>query len=277
MTGQKYDRRTIERALGLLDEGTTYADTSAEIGVWPSTLAVWVRRRREDPSLSWAPEYATVAGAPHGTLSGYWTSGCRCLECRAARSEQAERNSRRIILGHPPAIVDSTGARRRVYALHALGWSRADISAASGVSEQGIKASLARAALTRRKHDAICRAYDALSMQLGPSQWHRSLARGRGWAPPLAWDDDAIDDPAAKPNTGHTNGHGKGSGRRGFASRLPDPDILVAEVNRSGRRVVAERYGSTPDAVWMRLNRAGYRASHTGDIHELPIYRKAAA
>jgi hypothetical protein len=39
-------------------------------------------------------------------------------------------------------------------------------------------------------------------MTPGPSDYYRNKARGLGWAPPLAWDDDLIDNPQAKPDLG---------------------------------------------------------------------------
>jgi hypothetical protein len=69
--------------------------------------------------------------------------------------------------------------------------------------------------LLRTTADAITRVYDELSMtvpqddEAGRSpragrihDRQRRLAARRGWAPPLAWDDDTIDDPAATPATG---------------------------------------------------------------------------
>jgi hypothetical protein len=55
----------------------------------------------------------------------------------------------------------------------------------------------------RKTHEAVAAAYDALSMKLPPdtgiSRQVRAHAERRGWAPPLAWDDDTIDDPDAVP------------------------------------------------------------------------------
>ena len=56
---------------------------------------------------------------------------------------------------------------------------------------------------TKRKHDAIKELYDRLWDQRGPAT---TLSINRvikaGYAPPLAWDDDTIDDANARPDLG---------------------------------------------------------------------------
>ncbi|WP_329123945.1 hypothetical protein [Streptomyces sp. NBC_01353] len=49
--------------------------------------------------------------------------------------------------------------------------------------------------------DGIRAAYEALSMRTGTSAKTRLRAQRSGWAPPLAWDDDTIDDPHGVPQT----------------------------------------------------------------------------
>jgi hypothetical protein len=48
----------------------------------------------------------------------------------------------------------------------------------------------------------VARVYDELAMTPGPSTRARDAAARRGWVPPLAWDDDEIDDPQARPARG---------------------------------------------------------------------------
>lgn len=108
------------------------------------------------------------------------------------------------------ARVDSTGAVRRVQALVAIGWSltkiadRLDIRRSNFTDiPNGLRTQVNVA------HDRAIRAlYDEWSMRL-PQQavWHdkaaasraRRYAQQRGWQPPLAWDEETIDDPAATP------------------------------------------------------------------------------
>jgi DNA-directed RNA polymerase specialized sigma24 family protein len=44
--------------------------------------------------------------------------------------------------------------------------------------------------------------YNELSMTPGPSPRSRRLAKAKGWPPPLAFDDETIDDPDVQPNRG---------------------------------------------------------------------------
>ncbi|CCH80391.1 putative PCQ3_96 [Nostocoides japonicum T1-X7] len=97
--------------------------------------------------------------------------------------------------------VPSIGATRRVQALMAIGWRKADLDAAGVPSAQLV---------TRAGRDWITVAgwrqtrdvYDRLSMMPGPSQACRDRAHAKGYAPPLAWDEDAIDDFRAVPDLG---------------------------------------------------------------------------
>lgn len=107
----------------------------------------------------------------------------------------------------PDSYVPSVGAYRRIQALLAIGWTHADITARSGVSTTYI---LSRALRSDRPgrwvasstHWAIARAFDEMSMTPGPSSRGAQVARSRGYAPPLAWDEETIDDPHAKPDLG---------------------------------------------------------------------------
>ncbi|MFF1358699.1 hypothetical protein [Streptomyces sp. NPDC058297] len=104
----------------------------------------------------------------------------------------------RVSLGDVPA----TGAIRRVRALYALGHLNRVIAEEAGVSRDAI-CSLAAGTWPTLKvtaDDGVRAAYDRLSMSTGTSWKTRTLAERNGWAPPLAWDDDAIDDPRARPH-----------------------------------------------------------------------------
>lgn len=108
-------------------------------------------------------------------------------------------------------LVDATGTHRRMQALAATGWSFARLSARLGIS----RGNLGKTMRSDRVYAATARTvrvlYDELWNQPAPEASHRdkiaaararNLARARGWAPPLAWDDDLIDDPAAQPDLG---------------------------------------------------------------------------
>lgn len=167
--------------------------------------------------------------------------------------------------------VNPTGTRRRLQALATLGYSYPYLSEKLGVNPRGVAAYAAPSKrwVMRDTAEKVRQLYDELSMKPGPDQTAALRAKNKGWAPPLAWDDDTIDDPNALPKFGHRP--------KGYASNLPDIDILVAEVNRSGLHVVADKYGVAPGSVGIHLNRNGYHAAHHGDKHgELSTYRKAS-
>ncbi|MET8746350.1 helix-turn-helix transcriptional regulator [Streptomyces sp. NPDC004728] len=100
--------------------------------------------------------------------------------------------------------VSACGATRRVRALYALGHFNREIALVAGVSRHAVcyLASGTWSTLDVAADDGIRAAYDQLSMRAGESWKTRGLAERNGWAPPLAWDDDTIDDPAAVPDCG---------------------------------------------------------------------------
>ena len=103
---------------------------------------------------------------------------------------------------HSPVSV--IGVTRRLRALVALGYSQNDLCRRSGISPSSLS-HLIRGSVDRTSVETAQRVtalYDQLSMTPGPSDYYRNKARGLGWAPPLAWDDDLIDNPEAKPDLG---------------------------------------------------------------------------
>jgi hypothetical protein len=103
----------------------------------------------------------------------------------------------RVSLGDVPAV----GAVRRVRALYALGHFNHQIAAEAGISRDAVCALAADKWPTVKVHidDGVRKAYDRLSMSTGKSGKTRLWAERKGWVPPLAWDDEAIDNPAAVP------------------------------------------------------------------------------
>ncbi|MEU6235925.1 hypothetical protein [Kitasatospora sp. NPDC047058] len=113
------------------------------------------------------------------------------------------------------ALIDTTGSRRRLQALHAAGWPLGRIARTAYPDRQ---ASARRvlfnvlhgrtSTVTPRTAARIRAAYDALWDQFPDASgvpWAASadalrLAAANRWAPPLAWDDDDIDNPDALPD-----------------------------------------------------------------------------
>jgi len=101
--------------------------------------------------------------------------------------------------------VDATGTRRRIEALQRIGWSGAEIGRRTGVTTQAINGLKRAPKVTAGKARQIAALYDELCMRDGGDKKARTWAIRGGYAPPLAWDEGAIDDPAATPNLGATD------------------------------------------------------------------------
>lgn len=126
----------------------------------------------------------------------------------AGRHEQVQRQTAaRIasltlndVYARASGSVPSVGAVRRVQALMALGWPKADLEAEGVPSGQLVTRS--RDLISVEGWRQVRDVYDRLSMTLGPSHAARDRAGARGYFPPLAWDDETIDDPRATPQRG---------------------------------------------------------------------------
>lgn len=144
----------------------------------------------------------------HGTTAGFH-QGCRDACCNAARARY-EKEGRLLRSQGRTRAVSPIGAQRRIRALMRVGWTSTDIAQAAGWPARnyvlrilnGQKGKPTRY-VSRDIHEVIVDVYDRLSMRLPePSPCRartRSLAQRRGYPSPLAWDDDAIDDPNARP------------------------------------------------------------------------------
>lgn len=102
----------------------------------------------------------------------------------------------------PARYVDATGSRRRLQALAVMGWPSRDLAARMGARDHSTVLDIQSGKLTTVRQstvDAVRALFDALWDESGPSTRTRSMAVKRGWQPPLAWDDETMDDPAAGP------------------------------------------------------------------------------
>lgn len=142
----------------------------------------------------------------HGTTAGYSAHRAEgeatCERCKAAAARYFARRQMATSRGQT-YTVPALGSLRRIRALVAIGWSMEHQAAYLGVKKQAVQNfavkspdTLIRIA-TAAKYAEL---YERLQGTPGPSARARSVAKARGWAPPLAWDD--IDDPNEQP-TGH--------------------------------------------------------------------------
>jgi hypothetical protein len=183
--------------------------------------------------------------------------GCLCAPCTRAGAEYRARRARLIAYGRWEHRVDATGTRRRVQALAWCGWSLARLSARLGGDESLARKILRRRQVTAATARAVRELYDELWDQAPPEDdpWDaraavraRNYARTRGFAPPQAWDDDEIDDPAASPAEGWER-----QGKRRYGSLTEE----AVELNAQGEHpeMIAARLGSSVTTVQRTLER----------------------
>lgn len=143
------------------------------------------------------------------------------------------------------------GTSRRLRALCALGWPQAELARRISIPTCTIS-HLVRGDInctSRRNATLVHDLYDRLSGTPGPSQWQRDRARKLGWAPPLAWDDDTIDNPDATPDFGDRQ-------RPSWADRYRElrDDIGLTHTE------IATRLGIELESLHRQLDRHGISA-----------------
>ncbi|CAM2953906.1 hypothetical protein [Skermania piniformis] len=146
------------------------------------------------------------------------------------------------------ALVDATGARRRLRALVAAGWTHTELAHRLGTTVSHVGRTLHADRVTARRADDIAKLYAELQMRPGPSVRARRHAARHDWPLPLEWDEDTIDDPDTEPVRSR---HTAASTRRERIER-------VAELTAAGlsAKRIADRLGVTQRAV-TRYRRAG--------------------
>lgn len=97
-------------------------------------------------------------------------------------------------------MVCPIGTRRRIRALARLGWSRTELAHRLGLPVEYVESVFTFDRIEQPLAAAVVALYDRLSMTLSPepgAAHTAAFARRMTWPAPLAWDDDAIDDPEA--------------------------------------------------------------------------------
>lgn len=185
------------------------------------------------------------------------------------RQETAERLLAvrpRLELLDPVAKVGAHGTRRRLQALQSLGWSPRQLSVGLSASSEYVgkisrgevpKVRVTTALAIRGLYDRLWDLHPPQSDQrqrMIVTRMRRKAARN-GWAPPMAWDDETIDDPAAVPD---------GAVRRPHALRkLPEGSELLWLVDEldETHEAIAQRFDAQVKTVKSAIIRARRKAA----------------
>jgi predicted transcriptional regulator len=180
----------------------------------------------------------------------------------------------------PGALTDSTGSRRRLQALVATGWSQARLARELGLTAANFGAMMRCDHVTAGTARAVSDLYDQLWDQPPPEHDQRTriaasrarrYAAERGWAPPLAWDDDLIDNPAAGPAEGWQR-----PARRRSADLAEEAQELFGREGYT-REHAAARLGVAPSTLDMALRRARSASQREHDAQHARLTGTAAA
>ncbi|MBD2760055.1 hypothetical protein IEE94_11105 [Yimella sp. cx-573] len=166
--------------------------------------------------------------------------------------------------------IDGTGTRRRLQALGAIGWTWAAIGRELGCSGQNIRAiveqvearesGLVTAATARTIRDFYDQAWQApppadSGYQVGEQARARRRAQERGWPPPMAWDDDTIDDPGVYASTSATRADARGRPAEHIADDVAF--LLDTDPHMTSREIAQRLSYRDQSAVQVALKRAG--------------------
>lgn len=160
----------------------------------------------------------------------------------------------------PCALIPQAGTVRRVQALVACGWPQAILARHIGWTPANFGGLVhgKRGQVTVATAELVRKVYDELWDQPPPAatRWQRSartralsVAREYGWAPPMAYDDETIDDPFAEPDSAHTN--------RQVGVDL-DEVVWLLDGGTNPTNIAA-RMGTTVDAIIRAAHRAERR------------------
>jgi hypothetical protein len=218
---------------------------------------------------------ARIAGVPPATVS-YLLYGCPAagrppsgrIRPGAAARLLAVIPSLDLLAGK--ARTDAAGTRRRLQALAAAGHTREALRGRLGIRDESNfsklltcdRVSAATARAVRGLYDEL---WDVPPDESTPqaaalARRARKRAAALGWPLPMAWDDDTIDDPAARPADDWKRGArgtsaglaedaaellARGLDRNAAAARLEvKRDTLDAAIARSARRTEAQQTSS---------------------------------
>lgn len=179
-----------------------------------------------------------------------------CRPCRDAQADWQRHYRTRMYLAGGPLLIDPTGTRRRLHALVRMGWTFEHLAARLGVTGAAVRGWTYNTLVRRDTAARVAAVYDELWGQRGPSVKTAERAKTKGWLPPLAWDDETIDDPAARPS--------------GTEKKRPAPMFDEIAVQRAMRGSdVRLRPAERTDAV-RRLTEMGLSSGEIADRLSVP-------
>lgn len=174
--------------------------------------------------------------------------------------------------------VPAVGTIRRLQALVYLGYSLNRLGAQLNVTRGHMGALMQREQVTARTARTVRDLYNNLwNTPASETDRHtrqsasraRNYARRHGFAPPLAWDDDMIDDPTAQPE-----GIGRDRTPSAAEQRMEDLELLLD--TGVGYAEILSRLGITRGALDQAIHRAG-RADLATRLAARTDQRKQAA
>lgn len=205
-----------------------------------------------------------AAGFGHRTIADAAGIGCTTVcDIYAGNRIYVYAPTARAILAintenNRPMRMNPVGAIRRVRALVAHGYTEQQIAAAIEIRQSNLwKYMQGSASWVRPEtHDRIDAAFQTLSAQPMPTGWvaqrARNRAASRGWAPPMAWNIETIDDPAASPIVEAIRRPPK------LGQVLDDFHVEYLELRDElglSDAAIAERVGITEETLGKRLSR----------------------
>lgn len=155
--------------------------------------------------------------------------------------------------------IDATGTRRRLQALVTIGYSVTSLGERIGIQAGNMNVTMNRAQVTVATARKVRDLYQQLwNVPNSATTWHalsaanrsRNYAKIHGWLPPMAWDDDQIDDPEYSPVLVLEKGSKIEANREAFLEEVEffaDAGDLIASI--------AGALGVSQDAVEKRLER----------------------
>lgn len=155
-------------------------------------------------------------------------------------------------MGWAPSLVPGVGTNRRLQALSALGWLDGEIGKVMGVPTWRVCHLRHATEVAVADAAAVVATYDRLSMRLPPGdrphRQRRTRATGLRWSPPLAWDDEDIDNPDATPVVVIAS--------TSTRVRAHVEDLVWMALSGARMEEAAKRAGLTPGGVESALLRA---------------------